>query len=88
MATVQEKTQIKTKIPRISGNFFHQESHDPNHRLIKSKASGEIIQGIYCILVGLKHDTVADSSSVNTQHFLQSSHNVQDYCILEDNSSH
>ena len=37
---MQEKTQIKIMILKISNTFFHQKRHDLNHRFIKPPRLG------------------------------------------------
>ena len=65
---MQERTQIKIMIPKISDNFFHQDPHDPNHWLIKSLRLGVVgpFRAFTCVLVWFNKDTLADSSGVNT----------------------
>lgn len=61
-----EKMQAKTIIPNIGNNFVHQEFCDLN-QLLSSRLGVGITHGVQlCPHVINKHDTLADSSGMNT----------------------
>lgn len=66
---IQEKTQMKRMIPKISDIFFPSKAHDPNHWFIKSPRPGVRSLSVYtCVSVRFnKDDALAYSSGMNTQ---------------------